>query len=124
MALTPTPTLPLYPSQTLSLPLTTAWSPPPTCSSAIPKFSQGTCVGTVCVTDQNPETNPYDAWINWPYRTDLTAFTSTECQPPGYNDRYLFAFYSATGCPSGYQTGIARTWPYDLALSVVTCCPS
>ncbi|KAK4161724.1 hypothetical protein QBC43DRAFT_372097 [Cladorrhinum sp. PSN259] len=124
MALAPSTTLPLYPSHTLSLPLTTAWTVPPACTTAIPRFSQGTCVGTVCVTDQNPNTALVSAWMNWPYRTELTRFTSTECQPPGYNDRYLFAFVSATGCPSGYVTGAARTWPYDLAVSVVSCCPS
>ncbi|KAK3997751.1 hypothetical protein QBC44DRAFT_302891 [Cladorrhinum sp. PSN332] len=124
MALAPSTALPTYyPSQTLSVPLTTPWTAPPSCSTAIPRFSQGTCIGTVCTPDPNPDTGLITAWINWPYQTDLQSYTSTECQPSGYTDLLLFGFVSSSGCPKGYSTGTARTWPYDLAMSVVTCCP-
>ncbi|KAK0724438.1 hypothetical protein B0H67DRAFT_640979 [Lasiosphaeris hirsuta] len=119
-----TTTLPLLPSIATATQLITTWSPPSACSTPVPRFLQGTCVGNTCTSDNFPDVDLWTAWVNWPYETALGSTTAAACVPPGWNEVLRFAFDPATGCPSGYVTAATRSYPYASDMAIVSCCPS
>lgn len=102
-------------------PLTTIWTPPASCATAIPTLYHGDCYTTGCT--ESPASLVDDdlsagLYVNFPAYTADGVETSTACMPPGYQHITGFLFSPAVGCPTGWLTATSSS-----ALGDVYCCP-
>jgi hypothetical protein len=127
---TPTPTVPALAARanTISyitvLPLTTIWTPSPSCLQATPTLKAGTCISGSCRmwsgaaeigTAEYALLNP----ILW---ASGNSQTSTECAAPSSQQVIGFHYSPAVGCPADHST-VSSTRLYGGDVSAI-CCPS
>lgn len=106
-------------------PLTTVWTEPASCVSAIPTISAGFCDSQSC--SPYPDASIVSilsdagASVDYPAFTTGQAQTSTDCMPSGYADLKLFYFTGGTQCPLSWSTATVTSDSYS---KTIVCCPS
>jgi len=106
-------------------PLTTAWTAPASCATAIPTIYAGTCNTASCsaydATDVPAYLETNGAYVNYPQYTANGVMTSTACMPPGYQALESFFFTPATACPTNFITATSSSYNRQ---QTIACCPS
>jgi hypothetical protein len=106
-------------------PLTTVWTEPASCVTAIPTISAGSCDSQSC--SPYPDASivsilsNYGASVNYPAFTTGQAQTSTDCMPSGYAHLKDFYFSPGTQCPLSWSTATVAS---DSSYKTIVCCPS
>ncbi|ORX94111.1 hypothetical protein BCR34DRAFT_646021 [Clohesyomyces aquaticus] len=94
-------------------PLTTVWTAPGSCATAIPTVSAGICNTRSCsayVPSVAAQVlSSYGASVNYPDFTTSQQQTSTECMPPGYANLKWFYFTGGSKCPADWATATTTT---------------
>jgi hypothetical protein len=105
-------------------PLTTVWTEPASCVTAIPTISAGTCDTESCSAYPPASVESVlsngGASVNYPDFTTNQAQTSTECMPSGYADLAMFYFTGGSQCPLSWATATVAT---DSSYKTIVCCP-
>ena len=107
-------------------PLTTAWTQPASCATAVPTIYAGTCNTRSCSASSSSAITRAlvntGAVVNFPHFTSNGVMTSTACMPPGYLAFESFWFSPAAACPTGFTT--ATTSRGYSSQTLIACCPS
>jgi hypothetical protein len=108
-------------------PLTTSWTPPAQCASALPTIAQGTCYGPQSCYAGTADINylmahnSFGAEFNYQYWTTSYSQVTNSCLPPNSQAVSYFHYSPALGCPGSYQT-VSTYSPYSDGLWAL-CCP-
>lgn len=107
-------------------PLSTIWTEPASCLTALPTLSAGSCDLTSCSAYTDPSSlasilSSYGASVNYPDFTTSQSQTSTSCMPSGYANLQWFYFTPGTQCPDRWMTATTAT---DSTAMTIVCCPT
>jgi hypothetical protein len=105
--------------------LTTVWTEPASCVTAIPTISAGTCNTRSCsaypAASVASVLSYYGAMVDFPDFTINQAQTSTDCMPSGYAHLKMFYFTGGSQCPMNWATATVAS---DSSYKTIVCCPS